>query len=217
MRLELGASICCTDGELGELEDLVIDPTTRRVTHLVVRPRHPSGLTRLVPVARAKPDGEKQIALDCTVEAALECESVQEVAYLRLGQFPIKDPDWDVGVEEVLALPYYGNGDPGGYAPAYDEDISVSYDRVPKGEVEVRRASGVTSADGQYVGHVEGFVVDGDDQITHLVLERGHLWRKHDVTIPIGAVAKVETDNVDLALTKGEVGELPSVSVRRWP
>jgi sporulation protein YlmC with PRC-barrel domain len=216
MRLELGTSVRCIDGELGELADLVIDPTTKRVTHLVVQPRHPSGPTRLVPVARARPGGEKEISLDCTVEEALKGEPVQEVAFLRLGQFPVEDPDWDVGVEEILAEPYYGSDEIGGYAAPYDENVSVAYDRVPKGKVEIRRASAVTSADGEHVGHVDGFVVDREDQITHVVLERGHLWRKRDVTIPIGAVAKVKTDNVDLNLTKDEVGELPSVPVHRW-
>jgi hypothetical protein len=30
---------------------------------------------------------------------------VREVAYVRLDGFPVDDPDWDVGIEEVLALP----------------------------------------------------------------------------------------------------------------
>jgi hypothetical protein len=64
---------------------------------------------------------------------------------------------------------------------------------------------------------VDGFLVDRDEHITHLVLERGHLWGRRDVTIPIGAVAKVETDDVTLSLTKDWVGSLPEVAVRRWP
>jgi hypothetical protein len=52
--------------------------------------------------------------------------------------------------------------------------------------------------------------------ITHFVLERGHLWGKREVTIPIGTVAKVETDVVTLSLSKDEVGELPSARVHRW-
>jgi sporulation protein YlmC with PRC-barrel domain len=209
--------VSCTDGKFGELADLVIDPTAKRVTHLVVRPRDPSNLTQLVPVARAQPAGDGEVCLDCTVEEAREFEPVQEFAYLRLGESPVEDPKWDVGVEEVLAMPYYGTeAEIGGYVPQYDQSVSLTYDRVPKGEVEVRRASSVMSAGGEHVGHVDGFVVDADDRITHFVLERGHLWRKRDVTIPIGAVAKVETDEVTLSLSTEEVGDLPSVPVRRW-
>ena len=174
---------------------------------MVVRPTHPPGPARIVPVGRAEP-AEGELCLDCTLEEAQRFESIQEFAYLRIDATPIEDPDWDVGVEDVLAMPYYGNGDIGGYVPTYDENVRLSYDRIPKGQVEIRRASAVTSADGEDVGHVDGFVVDDDDQITHIVLQHGHLWRKREVTIPIGAVAAVETDNVRLSLTTQQVGAL---------
>jgi hypothetical protein len=73
----------------------------------------------------------------------------------------------------------------------------------------------VTSADGHDLGQVAGFLVDGEGQITHFILERGHLWGRREVTIPIGAVAKVETDAVTLSLSKDKVGALPSVRVHR--
>jgi len=210
MRLELGTSVSCTDGGFGELADLVVDPTTKRVTHLVVRPRQPSGATRLVPIGLARPAGDKEVCLTCTVDEARGLESVQEFEYLRLGDVPVEDPDWDVGVEEVLSTPYLGNADIGGYVAPYDENLGVSYDRIPKGEAEVRRASDVISADGKVVGHVDGFVVGDDDETTHLVLRRGHLWRRRDLAVPMAAVAKVETDTVTVSLTKAEIGKLPA-------
>jgi hypothetical protein len=91
------------------------------------------------------------------------------------------------------------------------------YDRVPKGEVEIRRATAVTSSDEHQLGDVDGFVVDASDQITHLVLERGHPWDGREIAIPIGAVARVETDEVRLSLTREEVNALPPVESRRWP
>ncbi len=212
MRLELGASVRCDDDVFGEVADVVIDPTTRRVTHLVVQPHHDIAPARLVPIELAQEGDGREISLRCTVEEVRKLAPVHEFAYLRLGEFPADDPDWDIGVQDLLAMPYYEAD----FAPgSYGTDAGVVYDRVPKGEVEVRRASTVTSSDGHHVGHVDGFVVDGE-QITHLVLERGHLWGRRDVTIPIGAVEKVETDAVTLGLTKDEVGSLASITVRRW-
>src|SRR5262245_9499206 len=52
-----------------------------------------------------------------------------------------------------------------------------------------------------------------DQPITHFVLERGHLWGRKEVTVPIGAVARVESDVVHVALSKNEVGGLPAVRV----
>jgi sporulation protein YlmC with PRC-barrel domain len=215
MRLELGTPVRCTDDTFGELADVVIDPISKRLTHLVVRPRHQEGeAPRLVPVELAEGgEEESEISLRCTVDEVNRLEPVQEFAYLRLDEFPVEDPNWDVGVQDVLAMPYY-EGDPLGL-PSYNTNVGMTYDRVPKGEVEIRRSSAVTSADGHGLGEVDGFLVDGEGQITHFILERGHLWGRREVTIPIGAVAKVETDAVTLSLSKDEVGALPSVRVHR--
>lgn len=221
MRLELGRPVNCTDGPFGKLADVIIDPTKRAVTHLVVEPDD-HGKARLVPIELASADeGETPaITVRCSVEEAGQLEPVEETAYIRLGESPELEPEWEMGVESVLAQPYYGYGSVGaGYESLpvdYDPHVSVSYDRIPKGEVEVRRASDVTSADGHHLGKVDGFLVDDEDAITHFVLERGHLWGRREVTIPINAVAQVFTDAVTLTLTKDEVGELPSVRVHRW-
>lgn len=216
MRLELGSRVDCTDDELGELVDVVVDPVANKVTHLVVEPNRDDWVARLVPIelAQAASNSNGAVALRATVEEVRRLPPVHEVAFLRVGDFPVDDPDWDVGIQQVLALPYYTT--PYELEPM-PVDFAVMYDRIPKSDVEIRRASLVASADGHHLGQVDGFVVGGDDYITHLVLERGHLWGRREVTIPIGAVAKVETDAITLSLTKDEVGELPEVSVQRRP
>jgi hypothetical protein len=198
----------------------VIDPVRRRVTHLVVQPHRRHWLARLVPVDLVDADAAGPgIALRASVEEVRRLEPVQEFAYLHLGDQVVEDPEWDVGVESVLALPYYdasGLG-LGGYALDDDPHVGVVYDRIPAGEVEIRRSSAVRSADGHHLGHVDGFLVGADDAVTHVVLERGHLWGRRDVTIPIAAVASVEVDTVTLGLSKDAVAELPATPVHRWP
>jgi sporulation protein YlmC with PRC-barrel domain len=215
-RLELGKAVRCTDGVVGELGDVVIDPVGKRVTHLVVRPHDGSGDARLVPVELAGGDEEGEISLRCTKEEVERLPNVAESAYLRTGEVPVGDKEWDVGIEDVLALPYYEGTGFGEYVGDLGQNVAVTYDRVPKGEVEVRRSSNVITADGQYVGDVDGFLVDDDDQITHFVLERGHLWGRREVTVPIGAVAKVESDSVTVALSTDEISALPTHKVHRW-
>jgi hypothetical protein len=206
MRLELGGRVDCTDETFGRLVDVVIDPTSRRVTHLVVEPDHDRSQARLVPAELAKRrEGKGEpVALRATVEEVRGLPPVHEIAYLQPDGLPVDDPDWDVGIQELQAFPYY---------PAYDieptaVDYAVAYDRIPKREVEIRRASAVGSADGHHLGHVDGFLVDDDRRITHLVLEQGHPWERRDVAVPIGAVAHVETDAVTLRLTKDDVKAL---------
>jgi sporulation protein YlmC with PRC-barrel domain len=216
MRLELGTPVRCTDKPYGELADVVVDPISKGVTHLVVRPSHQEALeTRLVPIELVEGGDEaSEISLRCTVEDVNGLEPVQEYAYLRLADSAADDPNWDVGVQDVLASPFY-EADPGLGYTGYPPDLGLIYDRVPKGEVEIRRSSDVYSVDEHHLGEVDGFLVDDEAHITHLILERGHLWGRREVTIPIGAVAKVETDLVTLSLSKDQVGDLPSVRVHR--
>jgi sporulation protein YlmC with PRC-barrel domain len=217
LRLELGKPVRSSDGEVvGELADVIIDPVEKRVTHVVVKPHHGRQESHLVPVelAESRVDGE-ELSLRCSAEEVQQLPNVEEFAYLRLGQMSILDPDWDVGVTTVLAMPYY-DAQMAGYGGTFVDDFGVRYDRVPKGEVEIRRASNVITADGSFVGTVDGFVVDGD-HITHLVLERGHLWRRREVTVPIGAVTKVESDTVTVGLSVEELRALPAHRVHRWP
>jgi sporulation protein YlmC with PRC-barrel domain len=217
-RLELGKAVRCTDGVVGELGDVVIDPVGKRVTHLVVRPHHGSGDARLVPVELAGGSDEgDEISLRCTKADVERLPNVEEFAYLRMGEVPIGDEAWDVGIQDVLALPYYeSTGFGGEYVGDLGQNAAFTYDRVPKGEVEVRRSSNVITADGRYAGDVDGFLVDDDDQITHFVLERGHLWGRREVTVPIGAVAKVESDSVTVSLSTDEISALPTQKVHRW-
>ena len=217
MRLEIGNRVRCTDGWYGELADVVIDPLEKRVTHLVVRPERAED-RQLVPVRLVKTsdDQQREIELGCTLDETQKFDSVHEAAYLRLGETPAHDdPNWDIGVMDVLASPYYSSLGVDPYPMQPDSHVTMFYDRVPKGEVELRRASAVISADGHSLGEVDGFVVDADEYITHFVLERGHLWGRKEVTIPIGAVARVESDAVHVALSKDEVGDLPAVRVGR--
>jgi sporulation protein YlmC with PRC-barrel domain len=216
VRFELDKPVLCEDDEVGTLADLVVDPVAKRVTHLVVKQTRGAGTSQLVPVELVEQSEQVGgIVLTCSRRELDALPPVQEFAYLRLGEVATDDPDWDVGVSDVLALPYY---DSTGIAGSVDAvgDMGVVYDRVPKGEVEIRRASRVLAADGDYIGDVDGFLVDGDDHITHFVLERGHLWGRREVTVPIGAVESFASDVVTLTLSKDEVGKLPSHKVHRW-
>lgn len=215
MRLELDKPVLCEDDEVGKLADLVVDPHAKRVTHLVVKPHHGAGGSHLVPIDLVEPSEQVGgIALTCSRAELDALPPVEEFTYLRLGEVTTNDPNWDVGISDVLAQPYY---DSTGLAGSIDAagDLGVVYDRIPKGEVELRRSSRVQAANGDYLGDVDGFLVD-EDHITHFVLERGHLWGRREVTVPIGAVESVESDIVTLKLTKDEVGDLPSHKVHRW-
>ena len=215
MRLALGSPVRCSDAEFGELADVVMDPISRRVTHVVVEPNREHGRARLVPIGWLH-DETDGLMLDRTTHEVRALEPVQTSEYLRLGQTPALDPEHDIGVETFLSLPLYQELDGLGTVVDPDPHATVIYDRVPKGEVEIRRASAVISADDHGLGSVDGFVVGRDGRCGALVLERGHLWGHREIVIPFDAVERVENDVVRLSITKEAVGRLPARRVHRW-
>ena len=76
-----------------------------------------------IQLAKSRDDAQREIELACTLDEAQGFESVHESAYLRLGESPAEDPDWDVGVEDVLAMPYYGGGGVQGVPGEFDSYV----------------------------------------------------------------------------------------------
>src|SRR5687768_6588660 len=99
MRLDLGSPVRCTDGDFGELADVVLEPASKRVTHLVVAPHGRPGDARLVPILLLR-SGEPGagMQLDGAVAEVEALEAVHESTYLPLGETAEPDAAWDKGI-----------------------------------------------------------------------------------------------------------------------
>jgi PRC-barrel domain protein len=203
MNLALGTTVRCSDGAVRELADIVVDGPGRRVTHLVVQPKRQHEEARLVSLELVGEDANGGVSLFCTAETLDGLERVREYAYLPAGQQPEDNPQWDVGVEDVLVVPSVEPLDMA--EPELDPNVNLMYDRVPKGEVELRLTSSVYSKDEHRLGSVNGVVVDEDGVITMLALQRGHLWWRREMSVPVDAIASLENDVVTLAVEKSEL------------
>ena len=210
MNLALGTTVRCSDGAVRELADIVVDGPGRRVTHLVVQPKRQHEEARLVSLELIGEDANGGVSLFCTAETLDGLERVREYAYLPAGQQPEESPQWDVGVEDVRVVPSVEPLDMA--EPELDPNVNLMYDRVPKGEVELRVTSSVYSKDEHRLGSVNGVVVGEDGVITMLTLQRGHLWWRREMSVPVDAIASLENDVVTLAVDKSELKRSPSQS-----
>jgi sporulation protein YlmC with PRC-barrel domain len=187
----IGARASCTDGHCGEVRRLIIDPATEMVTHLVIQPGHRQEAGRLVPVHLVETtDGE--IRLRCT---RADFGKLDHAAERDMVTGP--DSPRMVGSRSMTA--------------AELRQETVLEDVIPVGEKEVGPGDQVHAVDGE-IGQVQGFLVNpGDDRVTHVLLQEGHLWGRKKVAIPISAVTGVDA-GIRLSLTKEQVGELPTVA-----
>jgi hypothetical protein len=210
----IGSRVRCDGTECGEVEYVVVDPVADKLTHLVVRPDDGDGQARLVPVHIAAP-GPAGVDLNCTRARFEEFEPAVQSYFL-----PGAEPHGPAGHEGVLSWPYFGIGpSPAllGVAPGMDyperEPETVTMERVPLGEVSVRRGERVHAADGE-IGRVRGLVVaPPDSEVSHVLLDEGHLWGRKRVAIPIKDVTGIDQDGVAVRLTKDEIKDLPPVDV----
>jgi sporulation protein YlmC with PRC-barrel domain len=209
-----GAQVSCKSGPCGKLTRVIIDPISRRLTHLVIEPQH--GATgRLVPLKLVDHSSPDQIDLACTMQEFDALDASRETNY-----FPMENlygsyyggyaRGYGYAYDDVRFWPYYGYGGLGyGYGWGPEQ---VSYESIPAGEVTVRRGDPVHATDGD-IGRVAGLVIGTPTgHVTHVLLQEGHLWDKKDVAIPINSIIRV-SDVVQVALTKHEIGQLPAVDI----
>jgi sporulation protein YlmC with PRC-barrel domain len=190
----IGAEASCTDGQCGEVCRLIIDPATETVTHLVIQPGHDEVAGRLVPVHLVETtDGG--IVLRCTLAEFGALDHAAERDLVTGG-----------GPGQVSGLQMNPGATPKWGQTAIFEDV------IPMGENEVRPGDGVHAVDGE-IGRVQGFLVNpGDNRVTHVLLQEGHLWGRKEVAIPISAVTGVDYVGIRLNLTKKPVAELPPMA-----
>jgi sporulation protein YlmC with PRC-barrel domain len=212
MPFRIGAGASCTDGACGQVSRIIVNPATREVTHLAVDPKHRHGPGRLVPVDLVDAT-TGQIRLRCTLaefqtlRPAQETESVPDLDPTGHSD----NPDQVKWVRSAVGLPLRVRDprDPGG--PEAPPQVSVDY--VPPGAVDIRPELIVRATDDD-IGQVQGLIVEpSGHQVTHVLLQAGHMWGRKEVAIPIGAVTKIGTLLIHLSLTRRQVKDLPPVSI----
>jgi sporulation protein YlmC with PRC-barrel domain len=204
MDIPLDVEVRCTDGACGKSAAIIVDPQTEQVTHIVVEA---DGTRRLVPVEALAGSTPDQIQLRWTREELTAAAPFEKVALGEDDAAPLEMPGM---AGASMAWPYGMDGD---YMLEAAAAAYMPVEQIPAGERAIHSGAYVEATDGG-VGQVEEFLIDAaTGRITHLVLRKGHLWGKRDVTIPLDQIDRVEDDVVYLKLDKAAIAQLPSVPV----
>jgi len=206
--LEIGSETrCAGDTMPGEVKSVVVDRGTRTATHLVIEPRHRTGLARLVPLDHVDATGGT-IQLRYTEAEFKDLSAAEEtLAEILPGPGPVEvipegwrsagdEPRWD-GVQSP---------------PVRGQIITGTADLVPRllpdTEEEEHRGDHVHATDGD-VGELRALCIDpGSHQVTHVrVLLKEGLWRHKEVAIPADKISGFG-DGINLSITKQQVQDL---------
>lgn len=197
--LRFDAEVRCLDGHVARLKQVVLEPRTASVTHLVLRLR----------------DG-REVVMPMTMVGRL----VPEAILLKVTSDELRDlPDF---IETDFCLPSsdlslpYGEGcalmplpDLGVFNPG---PLPIEHRRIPPGEIALKEGAPVHCSDGQ-CGQVDEVLVDPEtSRATAFVVRKGFLFT-HDVTVPMSWVSGVDDDGVHLKASRDQLSKLE----RNWP
>jgi len=186
MDVPTNADINCLDGYCGHLTYLVLAPPGREVTHLVVKDGF-LGDEHLVPI---------DMIIECKATEVWLCCVKSEFK-----QMPLYGRNKDL--QPVKSARQDGVGQ--------ECPIRVRREQIPGKEIALKRGVAVRALDGQ-VGQVSKvLIVPTDRTITYLVAEGGHFWEKHQVSIPVSEIERIDKDAVYLRITKDIVEALQTV------
>ena len=195
--IPLDARVHCSDGSAGRSTCLILDPIREVVTQVVVYDGgRPIELERVVPVERIADTTHDSILLDCTRDELRELPPFDSVGYIpREDDAGTRTFFWPFARPEAVNLP-------------------LEHERVPFGELALRRGADIEASDG-HVGKLGELLVDEEGRITHVVIMEGHLWGRREVAVPVSMVEDAAEDLVRLRVDRTAVGELPAVPVKR--
>jgi uncharacterized membrane protein len=205
--IPLNAKVQCVDGACGESVTVIVDPVARKLTHFVVQ--DPDLVDRMVSVDLVEETTREVIRLRCSKDELKRMEPFVETHFVK-DEAP--DPQVYAG-GPLYMLPYA--------TPMPMMGMPSEIEHIPPGDIAVRRGTLVEATDG-HVGEVAELLVDPEKgEITHFVLQEGHLWGKKEITLPTSIIDRIEEETVYLKLDKEAVAQLPAVPVQRhyrwWP
>jgi len=208
MQFKDGANVYSTDGKkVGRIDRVVMDPSTKKVTHVVVRQGTFFTEDKVVPVDLINDAIEDGVQLRAAAAELDDLPYFEETHYLPIDRGTEDSTDearsiyWypPVGVVPVGDYPYYAG-----------EPYRIETERnIPEGMIALKEGASVISADDQKVGNLERvFTNDKMTQATHLLVKDGWLFQTEKV-IPVSWIDNVDEDEIHLTVDAPVLERVP--------
>lgn len=199
MQFRNNTEVFTSDNEkVGEIDRVVIDPRTKKVTHVVISKGLLFKEDKVVPIDLVDSAKEDRVTLRSdTIDALPEFE---ERRYIPLDQDELP-PDYSANYAMPMYWYPFGSGglEPYILAPVPPHTV-VTERNIPARTVALQEGASVVSADGKDVGGIERVFVDPNtDQAMSFLVSDGLLLKKHMI-IPTAWVSKIEQDQVHVVV-----------------
>ena len=211
VQFQKSATILSANGkQLGSLERVVVNPSTRVLTDIVVR----TGALlnqeeKVVPIELIAETNRSQIVLR---EEAGELKAFPLFEEQRIvSEKGNITPSSSGESSPSLIVGYAALGTPVAQVPSEKRIVTHVEQNIPDGTVAMKEGAKVITAEGKNIGSVERVLVDPTlDQVTDLLVSRG-LFTKEAKLVPIHWVMSMGEDKVHLRVNRESVDGLDSI------
>ncbi|MBZ0304266.1 MAG: PRC-barrel domain-containing protein [Anaerolineae bacterium] len=224
MDLELheGTSVYTSDGkDVGRIERVVLDPTSKKVTHVIIRQGFLFTEDKVVPIRLFASAHDDRAVLREDSGDLDALPPFEEKHYIPAYVMEGREPDYTA--EAPGPLFWYPPAGGAYYAPGlytaptvagwpYESGpryVERTDQNIPDDTVAIAHGARVITSDDAHVGDVDEVIVDSQSHsATHLVISQGLLLKSRKL-IPILWVSTVSEDEVWLGVDRSFVDTLP--------
>jgi sporulation protein YlmC with PRC-barrel domain len=217
MQLIENALVNTADGHtIGHITHIVLDPATKKATHIVVRHGTIFPEERVVPLELIQDSTLSGMNLSVGIDelhklpkfeescfVAVELPEVNELAALAgimggwLYFYP--PPDHPIGTHQAMEHSHR----------VMRRYVESTIQNIPEGEIALKEGAHVTSSDQHRVGHIESVLVDSETgYITHLLISKGVLLKGRKL-VPVSWIGGLDENEVHLSVNLALLERLP--------
>jgi len=201
--------------KVGRLDRVVVDPDSKKMTHLVVRKGFLFTKDKVVPLDEIESTSEERIVLKAQRDDPDDFPDFEEIHFVPVrddgtssyeDRRPASKLAWYYPVPSAAWWRLEMGSYPGFQRPPY---VRRTDRNIPEGTIPLEEGAGVISKDGEHVGDVERVFTDQDEQrVTHLLISKG-LISKSWKLIPSMWINTVSERQVRLSIDSLFVEHLP--------
>ncbi len=220
MQIETGAHVYNANNEkLGHVDRVVVDPHTKKVTHLVVRKGFLLKTDKVLPIDWVAAAEGDRISLTPDAAGLDDLPNFEEKHYIRSDDTAaMAEADGvTLGAQAAPNLIWYppamgvypGPGVSGAVATPRVRYVKTLEENIPENTVALKEGARVLSADGEHIGNVEQLIVNGDTkEVTHFLVKEGLLFKTHKA-IPADWIGETFEEELHLVVDSRLLNGLP--------
>jgi sporulation protein YlmC with PRC-barrel domain len=208
MRFKEDMRVLSAQGDdVGQLEQVVVDPQTKEVSHIVVRKGWLFTEDKLVPLNLIASTDENSITLREDAGVLHDLPVFEETHYIPLDELERGERDYP-NTPALYWMPPMGGfmGAPIG-VPVAPPSVPKTESNAPEGTVALREEAEVYSSDDELVGHVDSIMIDDStERLSYFVLSYGVPSIKR--IVPMSWVRDIYEDRIVLTVGHSMIDRL---------